>query len=277
MDTGDGNAVTFFVYHSETILHMMRSMPPLIGLTAYEKTVSVNPLVEMAGIATAYKDAVIAAGGLPVLMPINLEPPQIDRLLDRLDGILLPGGGDIDPRRYNGGLHENVRGVDGRRDAFELHVARRAVELDIPVLAICRGHQVLNVALGGTLWLDVGSQMPDSIRHDYYGDGIARDLLPHGVLIEEQSHLARLIGTTQSEVNSIHHQGIRDLADDLTPTAFAPDGLIEAVEIRGHRFGVGVQWHPECIVGNVPIMRGLFEGLVAAASAYAAERYAFAS
>lgn len=241
---------------------------PIIGVTAYEKVVSYHPIFRMAGAHEDYKNALITAGGVPVLIPQNLNEAQLSALLDRLDGVLLPGGGDIDPQRYSRDVHPKVRGVDTVRDAMEHRVARLAVERDIPLLAICRGHQMLNVALGGTLWQDVETEMPGAGEHDFYRTGWERDFLAHQVLIEPHSRLRVLLGAQQTPVNSLHHQGVRDLAPGLAPVAYAEDGLIEALEMPDRRFVVSVQWHPENLVRTMPAMFGLFEGLVQAAAAY---------
>lgn len=246
----------------------MQRRHPIIGITTYEKTVSVDPHVDMVGIAANYKDAILAAGGIPLLLPLGLPAAAVRTVLQQLDGVVLPGGGDIDPARYNGHIrHPNVRGIDARRDEMEIVVAREALALDLPLLAICRGHQLLNVAVGGTLWQDVASQKPDAINHDYYGTGIARDLRPHTVDIRPNSRLAQLIGRTRTLVNSIHHQGVKELGDGVVATATAPDGLIEATELPAHRFAVSVQWHPENLIHVDPAMLDLFRGFVDAARA----------
>jgi putative glutamine amidotransferase len=239
---------------------------PLIGITAYEKVVSEQPTVAMAGVHVDYKNAVIAAGGIPVLIPQNLDLPGLRTLLSRLDGLLIPGGGDIDPFRYSDTAHPNIRGVDRVRDELEYHAVRLAVEGDLPLLAICRGHQMLNVALGGTLWQDVASEMPAAATHDYYRVGWERDYLAHDVSIQPGSRLSHLLGTTQTAVNSLHHQGVRDVADGLVVVARSADGLPEGMELPGCRFVVSVQWHPENLTNSLPAMQGLFDGLVRAAA-----------
>jgi putative glutamine amidotransferase len=253
----------------------MSQRHPIIGITTYEKIVNLDPDITMVGIAADYKNAVLRAGGIPILLPLGLPPAAIRTLIQQIDGLILPGGGDIEPARYNGReQHARVRGVDPQRDEMELIAVREAVDMDLPLLAICRGHQLLNVAMGGTLWQDIASQMDNPVVHDYYRPGVARNLRPHEVDIRPNSHLAALLGTTHSPVNSIHHQGIRTLGERLVATATAPDGLIEATEIPENQFAVSVQWHPENLIDDDPAMLNLFSGLVAAAGEHSSRVYA---
>lgn len=240
---------------------------PLIGCTTYRKVADQDPPLEILGLMPSYIEAVVAAGGIPVMIPLGLSAENITALVERVDGILLPGGGDIDPIEYasssNG--HEKIYGLDKDRDRVELLVAQTAVSMKKPLLAICRGHQVLNVALGGTLWEDIETEMPNAMPHDNYRKQ-PRNHLAHSVAITPNSCLAELIGGTETAVNSLHHQGIRDLAPDLVATATAADGLIEAVEIPEHPFVLGVQWHPENLIHDDPNMLALFKGLISASS-----------
>jgi putative glutamine amidotransferase len=235
---------------------------PIIGLTTYAKK-SQDTNVPLYGLMTSYVEAVTMAGGIPVLIPLNLTEDALRTLLARLDGFILPGGGDIDPLNYHGGAHPELRGIDRDRDRVEIFVAQQAAQSRKPLLAICRGHQVLNVALGGTMYEDIQSQLPGAIRHDFWNSGPRTDL-PHEVAITPNSKLAEIIGRRSSPVNSLHHQGVRDIAPDLSVTAVAPDGLVEGLEIKDHPFGVAVQWHPENLIYNDPAMLALFSALVAA-------------
>ncbi len=240
---------------------------PLIGCTTYRKTIPQTPPLEILGLMPSYIEAITAAGGLPVMIPLGLSAENILAILDRVDGLLLPGGGDIDPHEYeqNGRVHEKIYSLDKDRDRVELLVAQTAVSQQKPLLAICRGHQLLNVALGGTLWADIESEMPDGMAHDNHGKQ-PRTYLAHTVTITPGSTLAHLIGGQETAVNSLHHQGIRQLAPSLIAVATAPDGLIEATEIREHPFALSVQWHPENLIHTEPQMRSLFQGLINAAS-----------
>ncbi len=194
-----------------------------------------------------YVHAVMAAGGVPVLVPLLAEDPATLReIYDRLDGVLVPGGVDIDPAYYRAGRHELLGQLDPARDTSELVLTRWAVKDGKPFLGLCRGLQVLNVALGGTLWQDLGEERPESLKHDYFPNaGWARDHLAHPVEITADTRLAEALGAGALHVNSMHHQGIHELGYRLRPTAYSPDGLIEAAEVTGGGFVLGVQWHPE--------------------------------
>lgn len=239
---------------------------PLIGCATYRKTVNQDPPTEVYGLMPAYSQAVLAAGGLPVLIPLGLERSDLRELLQRLDGILIPGGGDVRPAHYGGNEAEpTIRDVDDVRDGAEFLLIRHALEKQRPLLAICRGLQVMNVALGGTLWEDVTSRMPGAMQHDRF-EQKARDYLAHEVKIQPGSLLQQVLGTKTIRVNSMHHQGIRTLAPVLSVSAVAPDNLIEAVEVPGHPFALGVQWHPENMLEAEPRMSLLFRGFVEAAA-----------
>lgn len=237
---------------------------PLIGCTTYRKMADQSPPVEIIGLMPAYIRAVEAAGGLPVLIPLGLSETDLYAMFERLDGLLLPGGGDINPLVYGGQVNPTIWGVDEDRDRVEMLLARKAAAATKPVLAICRGHQIFNVALGGTLWTDILTERPDSLKHDYYKIR-PRNALIHEVVIQPDSLLARSLGTTKTTVNSLHHQAVRDLAEPLTVVATAPDGLVEATELPGHPFAVSVQWHPENLVDDDPAMLDLFRAFVQAA------------
>ncbi len=242
-----------------------RKRRPLIGCTTYRKMADNNPPFELFGIRPSYIDAISAVGGIPILIPLSLPEEDILEIYDRVDGLLIPGGGDINPRKYDGDTENPwIAGVDDDRDRVEFILVQTAVEQEKPMFAICRGHQVFNVALGGSLWEDVHSQLPDALTHDYYRTH-PLSYPAHTVEINTDSRLARYLGTTQAKVNSLHHQGVRDLAPLLKATAYSPDGLIESVEVPGHPFALGVQWHPENMFRDNPAWLGVFAGLVEAA------------
>ncbi len=240
---------------------------PLIGCSTYRRTLGGAQPLTMFGLMATYTEAVRAAGGLPVLIPLGLDEDELLALVERLDGVLLPGGGDIAPSHYGGDeTDETVRNIDSERDALELWLARYAAESATPLLAICRGLQVVNVALGGSLYEDIYRGMPGAILHDY-NDRSERDYLAHEVSVATHSRLAQALEANGSlRVNSLHHQGIRRLAPGLAAVATAPDGLIEAVELRDHPFAVAVQWHPEAILAREPRMNQLFRAFVQAAA-----------
>ena len=238
------------------------SRKPIIGCTTYRKTTGHNPPLDIYGLMPAYLEAIAAAGGIPVMFPLGLDEGDLFALLHRVDGLLLPGGGDIDPRRYGGNDSvPSLYDISPVRDETEIRLVHHALNTGKPLLAICRGHQVLNVALGGTLWEDIADLMPNAICHDYYRL-FPRNHTPHEVQVKPDTQLARLLGTTCTRVNSLHHQGIKELAPGLIAAAAAPDGLIEAAELPGHPFALSVQWHPENLVQDDPQMHQLFAGFV---------------
>ena len=239
------------------------SQRPIIGLLTYQKEAAERAR-HVVGIMPSYIEAVRLAGGIPILLPLLLDELEMQATLQRVDGILLPGGGDVEPHHYNGTHHPTMYSIDPVRDEFEIKAVRYAVAQEKPIFAICRGIQVFNVALGGTLWEDVHSMLPHAIKHDYYKHH-PRNHLAHTVAVEADSCLAHYLQSTQAQVNSLHHQGVKELAHKARVTAVAPDGLIEAIELPGHPFALGVQWHPENLVQDDPAMLRLFKGLVTAA------------
>ena len=237
---------------------------PIIGTTVYRHQGDKDGSLAMMALTTAYIEAIEQAGGIPLMIPLGLEAADLLRVLDLVDGVLLPGGGDVDPVHYRAPMNPLIKSIDADRDTMEILAAQTAVSQQKPLLAICRGHQVLNVALGGTLWADISSQMPESIEHDF-NHTQPRSFQAHKVTVLAESLLAAQLGATETAVNSLHHQGIRDLALELTAVATSPDGLIEGVEVTGHPFAIGVQWHPEWLVGDNAAMVRLFQGFVSAA------------
>jgi putative glutamine amidotransferase len=189
-----------------------------------------------------YPAAVQRAGALAlVLPPDEAARDSADLFLDRIDGLLLAGGADVDPGSYGAAPHPQIGVTWPERDRFEIALARRAIERDMPVLGACRGMQIINVALGGTL----EQHLPDVIGTDEHRHtpGVFGD---HEVTLEPGSLAARATGTERALVKSHHHQGVRDLGDGLVASGWSPDdGLIEAIELPGERFVLGVLWHPE--------------------------------
>ena len=237
--------------------------PPIIGLTT-NRLASTNPLAPNHGVSEAYIKAVYNAGGLPLLIPLGLPEHDWQALAARLDGILFTGGSDLDPAIFNGTPHPRVYDVDSQRDSLEIALVRRAAETGQPFLGICRGAQAVNVALGGTLYTDIADQVPGALRHDWYPD-IPRDYRAHPVTLAPSSRLAGILGTTQPQVNSLHHQGLQHIGAGLAVTGHAPDGMVESVELPGHPFGIAVQWHPEWLQDD-PAMRALFRAFIEAAA-----------
>ena len=210
----------------------------------------------------AYLDAIEAAGAIPMPLPLLRDPEKLRVLYERCDAVCLPGGPDVEPQRYG----EDPRGdadisSEADLDETEMLLTRWLVAEDRPTLAICRGIQVLNVALGGTLWQDIATQRAGAETHHQK----ERDLLAHTVRIESGTRLHSILGRTELEVNSLHHQAIRRVGEGLTVSARSEDGLVEAVEMPDRRFLLGVQWHPEELVNSDDSARRLFTALVAAA------------
>jgi putative glutamine amidotransferase len=234
--------------------------PPLIGITTRNGKSGPNEAVLL---LRTYVEAIVAAGGAPLLIPAGI-PSQGWRLLcDRLDGILLSGGGDIDPAHYGGdGRTDLALEIDPARDEIELGLARSAAAGGKPFLGICRGAQLVNVALGGSLYLDIAADLPQAGKHDFSSQ-TERSLLAHQVQIDPGARLAGIVGETKLQVNSLHHQAAREVAPTLKAVAHAPDGVVEGLELPGHPFGLAVQWHPECIPDQ-PASRRLFQAFVEA-------------
>jgi putative glutamine amidotransferase len=247
---------------------MMQSQitKPIIACTMYRKDdPPQGSMLPKMALTSAYLQAIIQARGIPIMLPLGLAEADLMTVLAHADGILLPGGGDMHPRYYDEPMSDQIKSLDEDRDRIEWLVTKYAVEQEVPLLAICRGIQVLNVALGGSLWADIPSQMPGGMNHDF-DKGHPPDYLAHDVVVEPGTLLAEVLGATETAVNSLHHQGIKDLAPELCSSAVSPDGLIEGVEIPGHPFAVGVQWHPEWMVNESAAMVNLFDRFVKAAS-----------
>ncbi len=219
-----------------------------------------------------YLDAVRLAGGVPVILPPATNPAEIAATLELVDGVLLTGGKDIDPARYGETVLNTKVAPEPERDAFELPLAARAVERNFPLLAICRGMQVLNVALGGTLWQDLPEQLSDALQHSQKAP---RDETTHRVELQGASLLGDLVGEVDGlEANSFHHQAARAIAPRLVPVAHTADGVVEAIEAPERDFVLGIQWHPEHLAATRPEHRRLFEGLVRAAQRHRSSRLA---
>jgi putative glutamine amidotransferase len=214
-----------------------------------------------------YYQAAADAGGAPVMIPLfDDDPATLRAVYERLDGILLAGGVDMDPCTFGDPPHPKLGRTDSARDAVEIALVRWAVEDRTPILGLCRGLQVMNVALGGTLFQDIEAQVPGAIKHDYFPTaGFERDYAAHRVTLADGSRLAAAFGVPDVTVNSMHHQAVREVAPALHVSARAPDGLIEAVESGTDHFLVGVQWHPEMFEQSDPRTRRLFRDFIAAA------------
>jgi len=233
---------------------------PLIGITTRNgKDSDGHPLTAL---QHSYLNAIVQAGGVPIPIPSMLTEEDFFDLYSRLDGILFSGGGDVSIKYFNGSDHPRIGEVDNGRDTTEITLMRTAVNDGKPVLGICRGAQVMNIALGGTLYTHIPAQLKGALDHDYPGD--LRRVIVHPVNVDETSHSAEIFGETLLNVNSLHHQGLRDIAPGLRVAGHAPDGLVEVVEIPDHPYAVAVQWHPEWLTDQ-PAMQRLFKSFVDAA------------
>lgn len=206
--------------------------------------------------------AILSAGGRPYLLPSALPLDTLPEVLSEFDGLFISGGGDIHPDYFGGEMHPSVDGIDRERDEFELAVCRQAVAMDKAVLGICRGQQVLNVAMGGNLVVDIPSELPEAGQHLWWPN-YQRNRLSHSVQVENGSQLAGIMGGTEFMVNSLHHQSVKNLGEGLKVVATAPDGVIEALEMPGKCFVVSIQWHPEWLQEHEPMQR-IFKAFVKA-------------
>ena len=230
--------------------------PALIGIPTYGRNDDGHFFLP-----SEYVESVRRSGACPILLPPGEE--HLDHWFELIDGILFPGGGDIEPARYGGGEHEMIYMVNPERDTMEFALLDRVLESGLPTLGICRGTQLLNVALGGTLF----DHLPDHVGGEVTHRLPPREPTPHPVQVEEGSGLAEILGETGFTAESWHHQAIRDVAPGLTVVARAPDGTIEAVEKTDHPWLYAVQWHPELTAAEDPIQQRLFNTLAEAALA----------
>lgn len=214
-----------------------------------------------------YFAAAAEAGAAPVMIPLFVEDHDILReIYDRLDGVLLAGGVDMHPLTYGEHPHPRLGRTDPARDVVELALAKWAIHDKMPILGLCRGAQVLNVAAGGTLWQDIEAQVPNAIKHDFFpNEGYARDYLAHDVAVTPGSRLDASFEVPLVPVNSMHHQAVKILAPSLHASAHSPDGMVEAIESGTDHFLVGVQWHPEIFEDRDERTRRLFKSFVDAA------------
>jgi putative glutamine amidotransferase len=243
---------------------------PLIGVSVGTRIAAGDGL-KVIGEMPTYTRAVALGGGAPVMVPVGIGESALRAVYEQLDGLLISGGGDLSPACYGMEQHPQVQGVDAERDAVELQLIHWALDDDKPLLGVCRGLQAINVALGGALFQDIPSEVPDAQRHDWF-PGFPLDHIAHRVTVDQGSALQAALGATDAvmEVNSLHHQAIRAVASGLHVVARAEDGIIEGIEAPDRGFALGVQWHPELMLERHPPMRCLFEALAQAARSWAA-------
>jgi putative glutamine amidotransferase len=207
-----------------------------------------------------YSDAVLRAGGLPFVLPYSDDPSCVEAYLDRVSGVLVTGGAfDIPPEAYGEAAREGLGALKEGRTAFEAALMRGALKRNMPVLGICGGMQLLNVVLGGTLFQDIGREVQGAREHEQKHD---RTQPQHPVDVKSGTQLAEALGHGQLMVNSTHHQAVRKVGKDVTISAVAPDGVVEAIESTAHGFALGVQWHPEYMASTIPVHTGLYKSFV---------------
>lgn len=246
----------------------LMSKRPVIGITMQALEAVPDELPSCWILGQRYVQSLRTAGAVPWLVPTLAEDLiTLREIYNRLDGLALTGGVDVDPASYGESKEPSCGRTCPPRDEAETQLIRWALAARKPIFAICRGLQILNVALGGSLYQDLSSQLPNSIKHDYFPneDHTARDFLAHTVEVARDSRLRELLGDSSIRVNSMHHQAIKKLAPGLRQSAVAPDGVIEGIEGTNGQFLIGVQWHPEELSDRAETMRRLFASFVDAA------------
>ena len=238
---------------------------PLIGISG-----SIDKNEKQHYLMRSYTKAVLHAGGIPVLLSLDMDDAMLASCMERLDGLLLAGGNDLAPELFGESPISELGEVNPLRDQLEMRLVPIARETGMPVLGVCRGIQSMNVAMGGTLWQDLPSQYRSADGQPPMAHSQKRpDHYPsHSVRIQEGTLLHRIAGADDLLVNSFHHQAIKDPASALTVTAVSPDGVIEAVEVPSHPFFIGVQWHPELFFDRDEKAFALFKAFVNAAAAF---------
>lgn len=241
---------------------------PIIGIATQTLEAIPGELPPCWIMGQSYVHALRSVGAIPWIIPLLAEDTDTLReIFDRLDGVFFTGGVDVDPSKYGEAKQSFCGRTDLPRDEVEIQLTRWAMEAKKPILAVCRGIQVMNVALGGTLFQDVAQQVPGALKHDYFPtkDNPSRNRMVHTIDVRGGTRLATMLGDSRPTVNSMHHQAIKDLAPCLMPSATAPDGVIEAVEGLNGQFVVGVQWHPEEMAATDAGQKRLFSSFIAAA------------
>jgi putative glutamine amidotransferase len=211
-----------------------------------------------------YVRSIALAGGSPLLIPLALNRLAWRSIYERIDGLLFAGGVDVDPRHYGEDPHPCLGEVDSPLDEAELIFSRWALADGLPVLGICRGIQLINVAAGGSLYQDLPSQVPGALRHTCSPPDYPRDYLAHSVGVEPGTRLAGALGANEVWTNSRHHQAVKEVAPGFLATARASDGVVEGIERADTPYVVGVQWHPESLAAMDPQMLALFQSFIEA-------------
>ncbi len=237
---------------------------PLIGIPSASLEPPPNPGAPYYQFNGNYPAALAASGALPVVIPLHLPEETLWAIFQRLDGLCLAGGVDVAPAEYGEEPHPALGKVDAPRDQTELILARWALRADLPLLGICRGIQMINVAAGGSLYQDLPAQQPEVHRHNFKLSESPWARPTHAVRLAADGRLADILGTEELLVNSFHHQAVKQVAPGFRPIAWAEDGVVEGIEQPGRRFALGVQWHPEGMFQSDPLAQRLFAAFVEA-------------
>lgn len=244
-------------------------MQPVIGIAChdYYQTES-EPSIY--GNTCTYVQAVENAGGLPILIPTLTDLSKLEHLLPHLDGLVFTGGRDIQPSYYGEQPHPFLCPVDPQLDAFEMALVTGALQRDMPILGICRGMQLINVVLGGTLYQDISTQQPGSLQH--WLRNVPRRELAHQVIVDQGSLMMKILKTRQFAINSLHHQAVKEPGEGVHICGWAEDGVVELIEVSRYRFVMGIQCHPEDLYRDIPALARLFQAFVQSCSEPSLER-----
>ncbi|MFE1627599.1 gamma-glutamyl-gamma-aminobutyrate hydrolase family protein [Brevibacillus reuszeri] len=236
-------------------------MRPIIGVTTFLSEQS-----KYSTVSRNYIDSIYAAGGLPVNIPIISNESNYEDYIDMLDGLLFTGGNDIAPYYFGENPVRELNSMSSIRDEYEFSLFKAAYEKNMPIFGICRGIQLINVAMDGSLYQDIYSQCPGTLGHS--PEHTASDEFYHAVQIKVDTQLYEIFGEERIFTNSFHHQSVKQLGNNLIATAYSEDGIVEAIESTEDRFLLGVQWHPECMTKRHPMFLKLFRAFVEASIQY---------
>ncbi|MFA5831440.1 MAG: gamma-glutamyl-gamma-aminobutyrate hydrolase family protein [Candidatus Paceibacterota bacterium] len=245
----------------------MKQKPIILVTSLHKFSEKGEGLLPMA-VDPAYLNALYSCGAIPLIVPHGLKENELMKLADMAQGLLIPGGDDIHPKRYRvSEIHEKSAGISEERDELEITFAGIFIEKKKPIFGICRGEQIINVAMGGTLYQDIPSEMQTDIHHEYDNQTPKPDRYAaetHDVVFLEKTALASFFPVKKISVNSLHHQAVKDIAPGLRIAAVAPDGVIEAIESEDmlSRWILGVQWHPERTLEKCPENKIIFKKFI---------------
>jgi putative glutamine amidotransferase len=241
-----------------------KTMMPIIGVTIW-KELNDNNVYQK--VNEANLNSISHNGGIPIMLPITNNEAIIDKYLEMVDGIFFTGGEDINPLIFGEEPINGLGNIEYDRDDFEVKLYKKAAKINMPMLGICRGMQLMNVAEGGgTVYQDIYSQRPSTNNHSPKFTFGCNEY--HSILIEENSKIYQIFKTKEIKTNSYHHQAVRDIADGYKATAFAKDGIVECIESENLNFAIGVQWHPEVMYNKFPLFNNLFKAFIDESSRY---------